>query len=952
MQPLVRKCKVRDDPKCNCDHEFRAWNTNPAHYDLLQEPTAFIADAEKGTYCNFADAELEARVELVAASTSMKPFQKDLLDKPEIEDLLKVGCKHEAILADQSGYIFPITPKFASQCGYTIVVDRQNVEFRASVLSCFVHNLNDEQFSITIQIKVSETDTQASTYIETMTCMYSPWAAREMYCEENYMQVSVQRNIPPIEDYAQDAEDWALVFPEATSAESGIWQVVFHMPGGKKRMTVKEAHQMNYGIITTMSRILLRAPYHTNEAQIVLVQNIPLTVIRSTSFYKEQWMALLIDTAMACPVDGVTVTDDIIMWTVPRIFTPIVTSAVHQDNTSMGVNGIKLDPTQMAERNYTLVQNDTVLAINVPIGAQDGYYKSYVVGGQYGITYSINLFMEHQWEDEAWGLNKISVIRPVTTPFIPEPLVLIDDTVPEQWLFNVTLGNFLPDVELKKLTLDTQSFPVDEENQMFNVYDGTTTNETALNRIFILEVPMESPVVDRKYIGDGIEQYTLDVIYTLTVVPENLTFIYVAHLIHQHKIVLPVANGFCDEENMTLVVSHETSDYYWIPFIGNVQLTPHYAEQHGYTLSENGTHSVITIPHDAAPVVHEALNNQGLRNRFDFKLRDNKTLDVLVNFSVSCSFSITNLLTCFPDGRIVITALKLEALLGIDGKMMLKDKACKPKESTEFQATFEFTAASCGTSRRFEKDYMIYENEVAYFKKSAPTGDPIYRLAISCYYHVNDTLHHQFEHQINPQPIVSPGYGPLVLAMQLAKEVSYSNLYEDHDYPVVTYLTDPLYFEVQLLHNEDPQIELFLQDCWATASQDRRGIPQWPVIVNSCENKADMHVTIFHPVSRSERVRYPTHFKRFEVKMFAFTLGNADILEQLCTTAGRSADAEHHLQGYVSSGAVVILTEFHTVENQIMKDSQVKSYWPLILFGGSTIIVSMVFGMFLLTKAK
>ncbi|MBS2599582.1 hypothetical protein KFY57_25870, partial [Salmonella enterica subsp. enterica serovar Typhimurium] len=205
--------------------------------------------------------------------------------------------------------------------------------------------------------------------------------------------------------------------------------------------------------------------------------------------------------------------------------------------------------------------------------------------------------LEHQWEDEAWGLNKINVIHPVTTPFIPQPPILSDETIPEQWLFNVTLGNFLPDVELRKLTLDSRSFSVDEENTtMFNVYNGTTTNETALNRIFILEVPMESPVVDRKYIGDGVVQYTLDIIYTLTVVPENLTFTHVAHLIHKHEIELPVANGFCDEENITLVVTHDTLDHYWIPFIGNVQLTPHSAEQHGYILRENSTHSVIIIP--------------------------------------------------------------------------------------------------------------------------------------------------------------------------------------------------------------------------------------------------------------------------------------------------------------------------------------------------------------------
>ncbi|XP_051881383.1 zona pellucida protein AX 1 [Pristis pectinata] len=870
-------------------------------------------------------------------------------------------------VVDQSGYIVPVTPRFASQCGYTIAVDHQNIEFRASILSCGVHILNDEQFNLTVQIQVSGTDMSASTYIETLSCMYSPWAGREVFCEENYMQVSVQRNIPTIEeDYAQDAEDWALAFPEAVDAESGMWQVVFHTSSGKKTMTVKEAHQLNYGINTTDSRILFRAPYHTKEAEVVSVHGIPLSVIRSTSFYRQQWMILLIDTAVACPLDGISFSDDLIIWTLPRIFTPIVTSTVHQDNSSMGVNGIKLDPERMAERNYSLNKNDTSLAIKVPIGAQDGYYKSHVVDGQYGIKYSINLFLEHLWKDDTWELNKMNIIHPVTTPFIPKPLVLTDDTIPEQWLFNVSLGNFLPDVELQKVTLGSLSFPVDEQNQLFDVYNGTTPNETTLNKIFVLEVPMESPVVDRKYIGDGVEQYTLDIIYTLAVVPEDEIFTYVAQLIHKHDIVLPVANGFCDEENMTLVITHGTLDQYWIPFIGNVQLSLH--KHDGYIMRENGTHLTVTVPRDAAGVVHEAIDHQGIRSRFDFQLKDNKSLEVLMNFSVSCSFSTTDFITCFPNGRMVITAMNLGTQLGMDtNKLMLKDPTCKAKES-EFQAVFEFSAESCGTTRRFEKDYMIYENEVAYMGAKS-TEEPTYRLAISCRYPINDSVHLQFEHQLNPLPVVVPGFGPIILDMQLAKDKSYATLYKEDEYPVVKYLADPLYFEVQLLHNEDPQIELFLQSCWATGSPERDGIPQWPIIVQSCEYEADPRMTIFHPVLRNERVRYPSHMKRFEVETFAFTLGDLNILlgevyfhcsvvlckkdpinKLLCPgkcvprkqRMGRSVDGEHHLEGSVSSGAVLILAELPTVENE-MRDIQMESYsWPVLLIGGVTTIVCFI----------
>ncbi|XP_059837751.1 zona pellucida protein AX 1 isoform X2 [Hypanus sabinus] len=874
-------------------------------------------------------------------------------------------------IVDQSGYVFSVTPRSASQCGYTLIVDHQKIEFRASILSCGVHILNDEQFNLTVQIQVLGADMGASTYIETLSCMYSPWAGREIYCEQNYMQVSVRRNIPTIEeDYVQDAEDWALAIPEAVDAESGIWQVVFHTSSGKKSMTVKEAHQLNYGINTTETRILFRAPYHTKEAEVILVHEVPLSVIRSTSFYRQQWMILLIDTAAACPVDGTSFTDDLIIWTLPRIFTPIVTSEVHQDNSSMGVNGIKLDPERMAERNYSLEKNDTSLFIKVPIGAQDGYYKSYVVNGQYGIKYSINLFLEHLWEDDTWELNKMNVVHPVTTPFIPKPLVYTDDTIPEQWLFNVSLGNFLPDVELQKLTLGSLSFPVDEENQFFDLYHGRTPNETTLSKIFVLEVPMESPVVDRKYIGDGVEQYTLDITYTLIVVPEDEIFTHSVQLIHKHHIVLPVANGFCDEENMTLVITHGTLDQYWIPFIGKVQLSLHSGHD-GYIMRENGTHLTVTVPRNAAEVVHEEVGHQGIRSRFDFQLKDNKSLEVLGNFSVSCSFPTSDFITCFPNGKMVITAMKLGTQLRMHtNKLMLKDPTCKAKES-ESQAVFEFSVDSCGTTRRFEKDYMIYENEVVYVGAKSKKK-PTYRLAISCHYPINDSVHLQFEHQINPLPIVMPGFGPIILSIQLAKDVSYATLYKDNEYPVVKYLADPLYLEVQLLHNEDSQIELFLQSCWATASPERDSIPQWSIIVQSCEYEADPHMTIFHPVTRNERVRYPSHVKRFEVKMFAFTMGDLNILlrevyfhcsvvlckedpinELLCPgncvprkqRMGRSAAGEHRLEGSVSSGAVLILADLSTVENRV-KDTQGESYsWPVLLLGVATIVGSIVIGI-------
>ncbi|MGH0192661.1 UNVERIFIED_CONTAM: hypothetical protein FKN15_020575 [Acipenser sinensis] len=115
--------------------------------------------------------------------------------------------------------------------------------------------------------------------------------------------------------------------------------------------------------------------------------------------------------------------------------------------------------------------------------------------------------------------------------------------------------------------------------------------------------------------------------------------------------------------------------------------------------------------------------------------------------------------------------------------------------------------------------------------------------------------------------------------MRLALDSTYNDFYGTRDYPVVKYLRRPLYFEVELLYSRDPQAELFLENCWATYSADRNSSP-------NCENSADEYLTIFHPVSSNARVLFPSHLKRFEVKMFSFTSGRDALKGQVKWSVG------------------------------------------------------------------
>lgn len=59
---------------------------------------------------------------------------------------------------------------------------------------------------------------------------------------------------------------------------------------------------------------------------------------------------------------------------------------------------------------------------------------------------------------------------------------------------------------------------------------------------------------------------------------------------------------------------------------------------------------------------------------------------------------------------------------------------------------------------------------------------------------------------------------------------SYTAFYQDTDYPVVKYLQQPLYFEVELMQSTDPLVELFFENCWAT--MDDGTFPKWDLIVD------------------------------------------------------------------------------------------------------------------------
>ncbi|NXN07036.1 ZP2 protein, partial [Indicator maculatus] len=742
--------------------------------------------------------------------------------------------------------------KLASRCGYVLSEDVWgNPVFRASVLGCHVVNEADELFSLSVNIKVSSFSNMraAVTYTYPMYCSYSSWASREIVCEENYMEVSVKTDVPSVSNDYTVA--WMSALPETQNVAYQLWQLMFVSPSGRKRIMVSDAAKLGYSFNNTLYRVYLRAPYHSNESDTTTVSGVGMNMVTSTSMYRQRWLLLLIDTTVSCPVDGISFTDTTLTWTVPSIIPTLVVqeSTFLSKNILMGVDDqVIVNP---EEKNYVLEHNKTHIRITIPIGAEGGKLKSSVSGGIYGVLYSIDLFLEHTWTDADWQTTKYTVIKSITTPFMPQIPSVINNTLPEERLFNVALGHFLPDVSLVAITIGNVPFTLREaQHHGFKIYETPFSNSM---KGFVLEISFDDPYILKEYVNRNETKYTLLVNYTLSVGPEMTLYYHSAALeCVIADIELPKAVGYCDEENLYLAIPTFGLHQYWNLYLGNKLLNRHVAHTNGYLAATNSTHVVLQVPLFAVGVIYEEVSFQKIRARFDVALRKVRTMETLQMFSISCSFNSSAFIICHPDGTIMISA-QMKTVPAIDmSKTKLRDSSCKPREYNEGHAFFKFHVTTCGTSVRFEGDHIIYENEISYEKETLPgqstpiiTRDPDYRLTVLCYYRAKETLvlGAFASDPSSPSPF---GSGRMVarpniavyrrirqalnVVSRVSKDESFTEFYESN-VAILKRPFEPVFLEMEL-KDESPDTELYLENCWVTGSLDFSSTQRWNITLN------------------------------------------------------------------------------------------------------------------------
>uniref|UniRef100_A0A3P8TWM3 ZP domain-containing protein n=1 Tax=Amphiprion percula TaxID=161767 RepID=A0A3P8TWM3_AMPPE len=748
-----------------------------------------------------------------------------------------------------------LTPSLASQCGFSMKIDHLgNAMIYTSLQNCFAQNVVTRP-AFQLRFHGSQL-AEDEIYQMAETCHYTAWACREIICDHNYMEASecsrTQRGHVPV------------YMISAFMAHMSIKTAALSFPAVMK---VIDAQRSGHGIANTPKRLVLRSPKTSPETYTQNV-NLPIEpIIHHCCHPVANVYICLLHTG------SVFFTADTITWYLPRRIDPLISFGQPKLlEVYMGIDGQRLDAAEIEARWYSLTVTDTYIISVIPIGAVGGYYKSHVQDGQYHISYTVEPMIEMFWtEDATHEGTRYKVFFPITTPLLPRPPQVTDRESLHKRVFKLELGYFCPDVALVNITFPSEVLSVTEcRARGINVLEHMSPNSSY--KVFTLEVPFTDPVVQQT----GATVYSLHLVFGLVVLDDFAPFSHAAYVqatlenIVFSIAVPPSVSGGCDYQNFYILVKYGTQGLNFQTAVGKQILTQSLAQQYGF--AENGTHFSFVVPFFDPAVVFEAVELSSIKSRLDVTLRNLETNTIIKEFSVACNF-ISSLTECFPNGTMTALAVKLESVPGLNpSQLTLRDPTCGPTYSDERYAYFVFTGNSCGTTRKFLPNMMMYENEI-----SLPD-----ELKVSCYYDINTTYAVAFQpRQRRNEPYAENAKGQLQVAMRLALDDSYSVFHRVEDYPITKYLQQPLYFEVELLTPASPEVSVELENCWATLDQDRTSRPRWNLIINGCANPVDQYQVIFHPVWTDARVQYPSHFKRFEIKMFAFAQDQEDLSRQL-----------------------------------------------------------------------
>ncbi|XP_040920103.1 uncharacterized protein LOC121199464 isoform X4 [Toxotes jaculatrix] len=581
--------------------------------------------------------------------------------------------RFEAVV-DGNG-VHSISEQLASHCGYTISTFKMDgfTTFRASYYSCFTHNQDDEVFTFRFNVIVSNGGDEWISRPVSAACSGLIWTHREIICEEDYMEVNVNRASSCGGQWGQSGQAWQTAFSQAQKMASSVWQLMFLQDDGQvSSMSINEAQAQGYSLTTSAKRVVLRSRYKQPHAKIIMVDGIPVEVVRVSLFFKRQLMVMMIDMSMACTVstfssrytgrwflserytvpmkfldptsDSGSFDGERLLWDIPLVMTPLVQEHARFESRSlsMGVEGVLLDESTATARGFSLVQRARLVQIRVLFGAEGGYRKSLVVNNTYRELYVVFLLYEHifslLYEDGSSIDTRHRMLRVLDTPLLCHPPFSLDQTISDDQVFSIYLGNIPTDVILEEVRINRKHLMMaDAIERGVSISPVIHINGS---RAYELRLPFQDAAVHWTYLGGGVVQYSIDINFTLTILPQRDSYY------HQTFLTAQVFNAFppeitaqCSDRGIAFsVVRLPRAESLWEVGIDHEPLTSQLVAERGYRLHNDTLKTTLEIPMFSIGYTYEGINLSNFYGTFKLLLRDSKTLEVQTSTSKRCLF--------------------------------------------------------------------------------------------------------------------------------------------------------------------------------------------------------------------------------------------------------------------------------------------------------------------------
>ncbi|XP_016358980.1 uncharacterized protein LOC107701484 isoform X2 [Sinocyclocheilus anshuiensis] len=681
-----------------------------------------------------------------------------------------------------------ISEDHASMCGYTLNNLNGRASLRASYFSCHTENKNDSNFLFKLNVVLTDHMGRENKYTLTENCTLPiDWSSKEILCEENYIEVTVARDIPCRSDKHNTPWLAALAFAQRSAISE--WQIMFLNQDLQRldAMSISDARRMGYMLDSTPNRVVFRSAYNQTHSTITEIDRIAVEVIHATVFFRQKWAVVMLDTSAACTIAPSSFDGVILHWRTPKVMTTLVQDfpGFVSRSIELGVDARLLDEATRKAMGYVLGEDGQVVQVSVPFGAPGGYRMSLVENNVYKENYKAFLCYEHIYSHVFMDDNEIETrhrqLRVMETPLVPRIPFAIDETVPHEEVFTVYLGSFASDVELIAIKLNENNLSVTDAIQQH--YLITKIPHINGTRGFIIKVPFEDKSVNRMYLGEGLLQYSAEMNYTLNIIERNYTFFHhVSVVAHVNDAFPPDVTAFCTAQSILFRINHPKQAGLWEVCVGHQALTSDLSRPKGYILKNDSQSMTLEVPLFTSGYIYEDITLRNFVGTFEILIRDSKTLEIHKRTTKHCYFQTEELTVCSTDGMMTVVATTTKTWPTVPpSSTTLLDRRCRPKATDETRVMFSFGVDTCGTRLMLGDGYIVYENEVIsdggviIDQESAITRESKFRLTVRCFYAL-DSVKKVFTSRV----FEGPGFGTVKITDTTVVNGLQGNLINSH----------------------------------------------------------------------------------------------------------------------------------------------------------------------------